>query len=99
MKGYKAFDKDLNCRGYQYEIGKTYTFDGEPIPCKQGFHFCKSITECYKYYPQNADTRICEVEAIGDTVTDDEVKYCTNKITIVREAEKFEKCTGIRVGE
>ena len=87
MKGYKAFDKNLNCRGYQYEIGKTYTFNGDPILCKQGFHFCKSIAECYRYYPKNANTRICEIEAIGDTVTDDEVKYCTNKITIVREID------------
>ena len=87
MKGYKAFNKNLSCRGYQYEVGKTYIFDGDPIPCKQGFHFCKSIAECYEYYPQNANTRICEVEAIGDTVTDDAVKFCTNKITIIREVD------------
>ena len=85
MKGYKAFDNNLSCRGYQYEIGKTYTFDGDPIPCKQGFHFCKSIAECYEFYPKNTDTRICEIEAIGDIVTDGEIKYCTNKITIGRE--------------
>ena len=85
MKGYKAFDNNLKCRGFQYEIGKTYTFDGDPIPCKQGFHFCKSIAECYEFYPQNTNTRICEVDAIGDIATDDEVKYCTNKITIGQE--------------
>ena len=58
MRGFKAFDKNLTCRGFQYEIGHTYEFDGEPIPCKQGFHFCKSITECYNYYPMTNDTRI-----------------------------------------
>ena len=87
MKGYKAFDKYMQCRDYQFEIGKTYTFDGNPIPCRQGFHFCKSVADCYSYYPMNEDTRVCEVEAIGDVETDDDVKYCTNKIMIIREVE------------
>ena len=87
MKGYKAFDKDMQCRDYQFEIGKTYTFDGNPIPCRQGFHFCKSVADCFSYYPRNEDTRVCEVEAIGDVETDDDVKYCTNKIMIMREVE------------
>ena len=85
MKGYKAFDEDLKCRGFQYEVGKTYEFDGEPIPCKQGFHFCKSIAECYGFYQMNEYTRICEVDAIGEIKTDDDKKYCTNKIIIVGE--------------
>ena len=87
MRGYKAFNKDLICRGMQYEIGQTYEFDGEPIPCKQGFHFCKSIVECYNYYPMSNATRICEVSATGDIKTDDEIKYCTNKIQIIREVK------------
>ena len=87
MKGYKAFDKYMQCRDYQFEIGKTYTFEGNPIPCRQGFHFCKSVADCYSYYPMNEDRRVCEVEAIGDVETDDDVKYCTNKIMIIREVE------------
>ena len=85
MRGFKAFNKDLTCRGFQYEISGTYKFDGAPIPCKQGFHFCKSIADCYKFYNMSDDTRICVVEAIGDIATDDEVKYCTNKIVILEE--------------
>ncbi len=84
MKGYKAFNEDLTCRGFQYEIGKEYTFDGEPIPCKQGFHFCATIADCYEYYPKSEQTRICEVEATGD-IEAEEPKYCTNKIRIVAE--------------
>ena len=86
-KYYKAFDKNLQCRGMQYEIDKEYTFDGKPIHCKQGFHYCKSIADCYKFYNRSEDTRICEVEPLGDIATDDELKFCTNKIKIVAEIE------------
>jgi hypothetical protein len=85
MKGYKAFDKDLQCRGMQYEIGGTYELGDTPICCKRGFHFCKSISDCYKFYPKSDDTRICEVEALGEVVTVDRAKYCTNKIHVIRE--------------
>ena len=85
MKGYKAFDKNLVCRDMQYEIGKEYIFDGDPIPCKQGYHFCKSIADCYKFYNMSENTRICEISATGAVETDDEIKYCTNKIKIIRE--------------
>ena len=88
MKGYKAFDKDLKCRGMQYEIGQTYEIEHEPVPCEVGYHFCKSIADCYNYYPMNENTRICEVTALGDVKTDDNIKYCTNKIKIGREVKK-----------
>lgn len=87
MRGYKAFNHDLTCKGMQYEIGKEYTFDGDPIPCKQGFHFCESIADCYRFYPMADDTRICEIRANGKIATDDGIKYCTNKIRIVREID------------
>ena len=85
MFGYKAFDENLCCRGFRYEIGKTYEFEGAPIPCKQGFHFCKSIPETYIFYPKSNHTRICQIEALGDISTDDDIKYVTNKIRIVEE--------------
>lgn len=85
MIGYKAFNKDLTCRNFQYEIGKTYEMKEEPIPCEQGFHFCKAIGDCYRYYGCSRNTRICKVEALGDVVTNDDIKYCTNKIKVVEE--------------
>lgn len=85
MKGYKAFNADLTCRDFQYEIGKTYTHRGEIEPCASGFHFCKTIADCYKFYSTSEKTRICEVEALGEVKTDDEVKYVTNKIKIIAE--------------
>ena len=85
MIGYKAFNKDLTCRGFQYEIGKTYSMKDSPIPCTIGFHFCKNIADTYQYYHMSEDTRICKIEAIGEIVTEDNIKYCTNKIKILEE--------------
>ena len=51
MKGYKAFDTNLRCRDMQYEIGQTYEMDGKRKPCERGFHFCKSLADCYRFYP------------------------------------------------
>ena len=93
MKGYKAFNKDLTCRGMQYEIGKEFTFDGEPIPCRQGFHFCETIADCYEFYAESDDTRICEVEAVGD-IAEEGVKRVTNKIRILAEIT----CESLRKG-
>ena len=93
MKGYKAFNNDLTCRGMQYEVGKEYVFDGDPIPCKQGFHFCETIADCYEFYPMSDDTRICEVEATGEIV-EDGMKRVTNVIKILAEIT----CDNLRKG-
>ena len=85
MIGYKAFNKDLTCRGFRYEIGQTYSMEESPVPCERGFHFCESIAETYNFYPTEDATRICKVEALGEVATDDEKKYCTNKIKILEE--------------
>lgn len=49
---FKGFKHDLSCRGFQYEIGKTYVFDGPPIKCLQGFHYCTSLRDVFVYYPR-----------------------------------------------
>ena len=82
MKGYKGFDSDLKCRGYQYEVGKTYEMEGQPELCERGFHFCESIRDCEKYY--KLGSRYAEIEAFGDVVRG-EGKLATNKIRVVRE--------------
>lgn len=87
MKGFKAFNKDLKCLDFQYEIGQTYEIDGEIECCKKGFHFCKELSDCYRFYETSDDTRICEVEALGDIETNDSIKYCTNKIKILSEVK------------
>ena len=87
MKGYKVFNSDWTCYdGFQYEVGKTYEMDDEPIICKQGFHFCIDPKDCFRYYNFWDDIKIAEVEALGDIdkVSIDS-KHCTNKIKIVKE--------------
>ena len=84
MKGYKVFNSDWTCYdGFQYEVGKTYEMDDEPIICKQGFHFCIDPKDCLRYYNFWDDIKIAEVEALGEVPTDS--KHCTNKIKIVKE--------------
>ena len=93
MEGYKAFDKNLKCRGMQYEIGKEYELGETPIPCQRGYHFCKTVADCYGFYDRTEETRICKVEAYGEVKTDDEVKYCTDKIRILEEVEDPRKAS------
>lgn len=87
MKGYKVFNSDWTCYdGFQYEVGKTYEMNDEPIICKQGFHFCTDPKDCFRYYHIWNDIKIAKVEALGDInrVSTDS-KCCTNKIKIVKE--------------
>ena len=64
IKGYKGFDKDLKCRGFQYEIGKEYEQEGEIKCCNKGFHFCENPFNVFGYYSPN-NSRYCEVEGSG----------------------------------
>ena len=64
IKGYKGFDKDMTCRGFQYESGKDYTYDGDIECCRSGFHFCENPLEVLSYYPP-ATSRFCKVEGSG----------------------------------
>ena len=85
MKGYKVFNPDWTCRGFQYEVGKTYEMDATEIRlCNKGFHFCKKASDCFKYYSFDPDNKVAEVEALGAILTDG-TKSCTNKIHIIRE--------------
>ena len=61
MKAYKGFDKDLKCRGYQYEIGGEYTHDDKASLCDSGFHACEHPLDVFYYYPPS-NSRFCEVE-------------------------------------
>ena len=85
MKGYKGFDKDLKCRGFQYEIGKDYTAKGKVKACENGFHFCKNPMDVFGYYPPS-DSRYCTVEGSGKEDRDnDDSKVATSKIHITAE--------------
>lgn len=84
MKGYKAFHADMTCRGYQYTVGKTHVMDGEIKICERGFHFCRTIADCYDYYSMDEEVIICEVESGPVVHTDNGIKYVTNELTVLR---------------
>ena len=50
VKGYKVFNPDWTCRGFQYKVGESYEMDKEPIACERGFHFCERLEDCFNYY-------------------------------------------------
>ena len=86
MEGYKVFEPDWTCRGFQYEVGKTFEEDVTPSCCNRGFHFCKELNDCFNYYPFNPDNKVAKVIALGEIDEEsDDSKCCTNKIQIVEE--------------
>ena len=86
MEGYKVFEPDWTCRGFQYAVGKTFEEDVTPSCCNRGFHFCKELKDCFNYYPFNPDNKVAKVIAFGEIDEEsDDSKCCTNKIQIVEE--------------
>ena len=82
---YKGFDKNLKCRDYQYEIGKTFEHDGAVKACKSGFHACEYPIDVFSYYPPS-NSRFAIVKMHGETSKDsDDTKIASAKITIETE--------------
>ena len=85
MIAYKGFDKDLRCKGFQYEIGKTYE-EPEAELCKCGFHACKYPLDVFRYYaPSSSRYCVVELEDVSESTDANETKCCAKKITILRE--------------
>ena len=85
MKGFKGFNKGLVCRDKQYEENKVFEEDTAEI-YKSGMHFCKTPFDVLDYYPlfnnNGEPNEFAEVEALDETETDDNKKYCTKKLKI-----------------
>ena len=82
---YKGFDKNLKCRDYQYEIGKTFEHDGAVKACESGFHACEYPLDVFSYYPPSS-SRFAIVKMHGETSKDsDDTKIASAKITIETE--------------
>ena len=105
MIGYKAFDKDLRCMGFQFEVGKTYSTGRKKeeleLCTDTVFHFCRELhrIECESAY-KISESRICEVIATGDII-DNGGKFGTNEIMILRElsAEEIKKFNNWNTGD
>ena len=85
IKSYKAFDKNMQCRGFQYEVGKEYEMDGEIKCCDRGFHACKSPMEVWDHYDM-LSSRFAEVEQSGKIDEEgNSTKVCSSHIKIKAE--------------
>ena len=85
IKAYKGFDKNMQCRGFQYEVGKEYNMDGGIKCCDRGFHACKSPLEVWDYYDM-LNSRFAEVEQSGEIDEEEKsTKVCSSHIKIKAE--------------
>ena len=88
IKGYKGFDKDLKCRGFQYEVGKEYSTE-KAVACNTGFHYCENPMDVLGFYAPCDDTgnlnRFCEVEGSGDFDKSESDKICCTHLKVKAE--------------
>ena len=86
MKAYKGFDKDMKCRGFQFEEGKTYHEEKAEL-CKSGFHACTRPIDVLNYYSPGAGSiyREVELDEASEERLDDSSKVCAKTITIGAE--------------
>ena len=86
MKMYKGFDKDLKCRDFQYEIGKTYEELTANL-CEKGFHACEYPLDVFEYYAPGNMSRYCEVDLddVSDKKSNEDSKRCGKKIAVKAE--------------
>ena len=100
----KGFDKNLKCRGFQFEVGGVYDtgYKKEELElCSETvFHFCDSLEKVHEYYDcSNEGNRYCEIEVLGELIYN-ENKCGSNKIKILREitGEELEILKGHKNG-
>ena len=80
ITAYKAFDANWQCRGYQFEIGKTYDHKGKVVPCKSGFHAVQVPFDAWNYYP--GATALARVTCADPVAHDEDSKIATARLTI-----------------
>ncbi|EAV3183405.1 hypothetical protein ASA77_25170 [Salmonella enterica subsp. enterica serovar 4,12:d:-] len=83
---FKGFNKELKCRDFQFEIGKTFHHEGKVEACGSGFHACESPFDVFGYYSP-ADSRFAETISFGvtDREEDGDTKIASASITIKAE--------------
>ena len=93
ITGYKGFDKNLQCCGFQYEVGKEYETDEAKL-CEKGFHFCENPHDVLDYYGAGEGHRFAIVEAsdVSDEKENEDSKRVAKRIKVKAEISVFEIC-------
>ena len=99
----KGFDKNLRCRGFQFEIGKEYKIGSKKLElCSDKvFHYCDTLRNVHDFYPVTSNNRYCEIEVLGEEIHDNNYKkFGSNHIKIVREitGEELDYLKGLHSG-
>ncbi|HFZ1920602.1 TPA: hypothetical protein ACIJX2_000018 [Serratia marcescens] len=91
---YKGFKQDLTCRGFQFEMGKTFEHKSKVEACSGGFHSCEYPLDCFSYYPP-AESRYAETIASGEVSREDggDSKIASATITIKAEISMHQMVT------
>ena len=90
-KAYKGFNKDMTCRGFQYEEGKEYETENA-ILCNEGFHACLNLLDCFRYYSPGSGSVYHEVEIDDNGERENDSKIVGKKIKIGAELDVTRIC-------
>ena len=83
---YKGMNSDMTCKGFQYEIGKTYKADKVKL-CECGFHACLNPIDVLDYYSQSIKSRYYKVKLSGEITkcSFGDTEVAATEITILEE--------------
>ena len=98
IKGFKVTDANMQCRGVQFELGKIYHVDGVIKPCRNGYHYCKELNDCFEYYDFDIENRVFEIVDHGQPEHEGD-KSCTSDIEFVRELSWMEVYNLVNLGK
>ena len=86
---YKGFDSNFACRGFQYEVGKTFTHEGPVVQCQSGFHVCQNPLDVLDFYSLIGDdgksNRFARVTIGGEVDRSNDKKWAAARLTIDAE--------------
>jgi len=96
-KGFKVTNENMQCLGFQFELGKEFRHEGEIKLCNKGFHFCKKLIKCFDYYNFNPKNRVFEIEH-GEAIGDEDDKMVSDTIVFIKELSWSEVLDKVNTG-